>query len=291
MANSFLQWAILAAIRHPDAMRIRKDSGIINDISKPTESKIDFQIVYPSYNETKEDVNETEKAPVDNDLLAREKCLPICQDTGVVVCFVKVGYDVHFDGNLYDAINEGVANAYTKGYLRKSVVRHPLDRVNTKNNTPAIVHVELVPGDKVTIDVAPKGGGSENMSLVKMLIPADGVEGVKKLVLDTVFNGGGKPCPPIIVGIGLGGNLEKSALMAKESLMREIDDVNPDPILANLEQELLKEINDLGVGPMGFGGTQTCLAVKVNAYPCHIASLPVAINIQCHASRHKSCIL
>ena len=228
---------------------------------------------------------------IKNDLLAREKHLPICQDTGVFVCFLEVGYDVHFDGDIYEAINEGVANAYVNGYLRKSVVKHPLDRVNTKNNTPAIVHVKLVPGDKVKIDVAPKGGGSENMSLVKMLIPADGVEGVKKLVLDTVFNGGGKPCPPIIVGIGLGGNLEKSALMAKESLMREIDDVNPDPILANLEQELLKEINDLGVGPMGFGGTETCLAVKVNAYPCHIASLPVAINIQCHASRHKSCIL
>lgn len=228
---------------------------------------------------------------IKNDLLAREKHLPICQDTGVVVCFLEVGYDVHFDGDIYEAINEGVANAYVNGYLRKSVVKHPLDRVNTKNNTPAIVHVKLVPGDKVKIDVAPKGGGSENMSLVKMLIPADGVEGVKKLVLDTVFNGGGKPCPPIIVGIGLGGNLEKSALMAKESLMREIDDINPDPILANLEQELLKEINDLGVGPMGFGGTETCLAVKVNAYPCHIASLPVAINIQCHASRHKSCIL
>lgn len=228
---------------------------------------------------------------IQNDLLAREKHLPICQDTGVVVCFLEVGYDVHFDGDVYEAINEGVSNAYVKGYLRKSVVKHPLDRVNTKNNTPAIVHVKLVPGDKVKIDVAPKGGGSENMSLVKMLIPADGVEGVKKLVLDTVFNGGGKPCPPIIVGIGLGGNLEKSALMAKESLMREIDDVNTDPILANLEKELLQEINDLGVGPMGFGGTQTCLAVKINAYPCHIASLPVAINIQCHASRHKSCIL
>lgn len=228
---------------------------------------------------------------IENDELARRKHLPICQDTGVVVCFLEVGYDVHFNGDVYEAINRGVEKAYVGGYLRKSVVKHPLDRVNTKNNTPAIVHVKLVPGDKVKIDVAPKGGGSENMSLVKMLIPADGVEGVKKLVLDTVFNGGGKPCPPIIVGIGLGGNLEKSAILAKESLMREIDDVNPDPILANLEKELYQEINDLGVGPMGFGGTVTCLAVKINAYPCHIASLPVAINIQCHASRHKSCII
>ena len=225
---------------------------------------------------------------IENDELARNKHLPICQDTGVVVCFLEVGYDVHFDGDVYEAINEGVANAYTKGYLRKSVVKHPLDRVNTKNNTPAITHIKLVPGDKVKIHVAPKGGGSENMSLVKMLIPADGVEGIKKLVLDTVFNGGGKPCPPIIVGLGIGGNLEKSALLAKEALMREIDDVNDDPILSNLEKELLDEINKLGVGPMGFGGKVTCLAVKINAYPCHIASLPVAINIQCHASRHKS---
>ena len=225
---------------------------------------------------------------IENDELAKNKHLPICQDTGVVVCFLEVGYDVHFDGDVYEAINEGVANAYIKGYLRKSVVKHPLDRVNTKNNTPAITHIKLVPGDKVKIHVAPKGGGSENMSLVKMLIPADGVEGIKKLVLDTVFNGGGKPCPPIIVGLGIGGNLEKSALLAKEALMREIDDVNDDPILANLEKELLDEINKLGVGPMGFGGKVTCLAVKINAYPCHIASLPVAINIQCHASRHKS---
>ena len=228
---------------------------------------------------------------IENDLLAREKNLPICQDTGVVVCFVELGSQVVFDGDIYEAINEGVRRAYVNGYLRKSVVGHPLVRVNTKDNTPAIVHVKLVPGDKVKIHVAPKGGGSENMSLVKMLIPADGVEGVKKIVLDTVFNGGGKPCPPIIVGIGLGGNLEKSALLAKESLMREIDDVNPDPILANLEKELYDEINQLGVGPMGFGGTVTCLAVKINAYPCHIASLPVAINIQCHAARHKSCVL
>lgn len=228
---------------------------------------------------------------IQNDELAKEKHLPICQDTGVVVCFLEVGYDVHFDGDIYEAINKGVANAYTKGYLRKSVVKHPLDRVNTKDNTPAITHVKFVPGDKVKIDIAPKGGGSENMSLVKMLIPADGIEGIKKLVLDTVFNAGGKPCPPIIVGIGIGGNLEKSALLAKEALMREIDDVNEDPILNKLEQELKTDINKLGVGPMGFGGKVTCLGVKINSYPCHIASLPVAINIQCHAARHKSYII
>ena len=171
------------------------------------------------------------------------------------------------------------------------MVRHPLDRVNTKDNTPAVIHTKIVPGETVKITVAPKGAGSENMSLVKMLIPADGIEGIKKLVLDTVFNAGGKPCPPIIVGIGLGGNLEKAAMLAKEAVLREIDDEATDPLARKLEQELLQEINDLGVGPMGLGGTVTALAVKVNTYPCHIASLPVAINIQCHASRHKSVVL
>lgn len=228
---------------------------------------------------------------VENDLLARDKHLPICQDTGVAVVMLTIGSEVVFEGDIYEAVNEGVRQAYTEGYLRKSVVRHPLDRVNTKDNTPAIVHVKVVPGDVFRIDVAPKGGGSENMSVVKMLIPADGVEGIKKLVLDTVFNAGGKPCPPIIVGLGIGGNFEKCAMMAKEALFREIDDKSPDPIARKLEEELLEEINKLGVGPMGFGGTVTCLAVKVNTYPCHIASLPVAINIQCHAARHKSCNL
>jgi len=228
---------------------------------------------------------------IENDLLAKEKNLPICQDTGVVVCFVELGSQVVFDGDIYEAINEGVRRAYVNGYLRKSVVGHPLVRVNTKDNTPAIVHVKVVPGDKVKIHVAPKGGGSENMSTVKMLIPADGIEGIKKVVLDVVEKGGGKPCPPIIVGVGVGGNLEKSALLAKEALFREIDDHSEDEACYKLEQELLEEINNLGVGPMGFGGRVTCLAVKVNAYPCHIASLPVAVNIQCHAARHKSCEL
>lgn len=228
---------------------------------------------------------------VENDLLARDKHLPICQDTGVAVVMLTIGSEVVFEGDIYEAVNEGVRQAYTEGYLRKSVVRHPLDRVNTRDNTPAIVHVKIAPGDIFRIDVAPKGGGSENMSVVKMLIPADGVEGIKKLVLDTVFNAGGKPCPPIIVGLGIGGNFEKCAMMAKEALFREIDDKSPDPIARKLEEELLEEINKLGVGPMGFGGTVTCLAVKVNTYPCHIASLPVAINIQCHAARHKSCNL
>lgn len=228
---------------------------------------------------------------IQNDLLAREKSLPMCQDTGVAVVFLTVGSEVVFDGDIYEAVNEGVRLAYTEGYLRKSVVRHPLDRVNTGDNTPAIVHIKIVPGDIFRIDVAPKGGGSENMSVVKMLIPADGIDGIKKLVLDTVFNAGGKPCPPVIVGLGIGGNFEKCALMAKEALLRDIDDSSPDPLAKKLEDELLEDINKLGVGAMGFGGTQTCLAVKVNVYPCHIASLPVAVNIQCHAARHKSCNL
>lgn len=224
---------------------------------------------------------------VENDEIARTEKAPMCQDTGLVVCFVEVGYDVHIDGDLYEAINQGVREAYEEGLFRKSVVKHPLDRQNTQDNTPAIIHVKLVPGDQIKITLAPKGGGSENMSLVKMLTPAEGIEGIKKLVLHTIFYAGGKPCPPLIVGIGIGGNLEKSALIAKEAILRDVADVNPDPILAKLEKEILDEINQLGVGPMGFGGSTTALAVKINVYPCHIASLPVAINLQCHASRHK----
>jgi fumarate hydratase subunit alpha len=228
---------------------------------------------------------------IENDLIALNESVPMCQDTGIVVVFIELGNAVHLDFDLYDAINTGVAQAYHNGYLRKSVVKHPFDRVNTKDNTPAITHVKLVMGNELKIKIAPKGAGSENMSLVKMLTPADGYDGVKKLVLDTIFNAKGKPCPPIICGIGIGGNLEKSALLAKEAILRPIYDENPDPIAKKLEEELLTEINQLGIGPMGYGGTQTAIAVKVNTYPCHIASLPVAVNIQCHASRHKEAIL
>ena len=224
---------------------------------------------------------------IENDMIAMENHEPMCQDTGVVVIFIELGYDVHLDGDLYESVNEGVRQAYHEGFLRKSVVRHPLDRINTNDNTPAITHVKLVPGDKVKILLAPKGAGSENMSLVKMLVPSEGIEGIKKLVLHTIFYAGGKPCPPLIVGIGLGGNLEKAALLAKEAVFQDLDEVNRDPILDKLEKELLDEINQLGVGPMGFGGTTTALAVRIKSYPCHIASLPVAINLQCHASRHK----
>ncbi len=225
---------------------------------------------------------------IENDELAQKNSVPMCQDTGLVVVFLEIGYDVRIEGDIYQAINEGIKSAYRDGFLRKSIVSDPLERINTKDNTPAIIHTKLIEGDRIHITLAPKGAGSENMSLVKMLMPSDGVEGIEKLVLDTVFQAGGKPCPPITVGIGIGGNLEKSALIAKEALLREIDDVNPDPRLRELEEKWLDKINELGVGPMGFGGTTTALAVKIKTHPCHIASLPVAINIQCHAARHKS---
>lgn len=228
---------------------------------------------------------------IENDLIAKNNSVPMCQDTGVVVVFLEIGNEVQIDYDIYEAINEGVRNGYKHGYLRKSVVRHPLDRVNTNDNTPAVIHTKLISGDKINLLIAPKGAGSENMSLVKMLTPADGIEGVKKLVIDTVFNAKGKPCPPIIVGVGIGGTFEKSALIAKEAVMRPIYDKSNDPIARQLEEELLEEINKLGIGPLGFGGTQTALAVKVNVYPCHIASLPVAINIQCHAARHKKVVI
>lgn len=228
---------------------------------------------------------------IDNDLLAKEKHVPMCQDTGVSVVFIEMGSEVWFVGDLEEAVNEGVKEAYVNHYLRKSMVKHPFNRVNTNDNTPAILHTKIVPGNKIKISVAPKGAGSENMSLVKMLTPSDGVEGVKNLVLKTIFESGGKPCPPLVVGIGIGGNLEKSALLAKEAVMRDISDESVDPINRELEKEWLDEINNLGVGPMGFGGTVTALAVKINTYPCHVASLPVAINIQCHAARHKSIVL
>jgi fumarate hydratase subunit alpha len=224
---------------------------------------------------------------IENDIIAMDSNEPMCQDTGMVVVFVELGYDVHLEGDLYDAINEGIRQAYKEGLLRNSVAKHPITRGNTNDNTPGVIHVKLVQGNQIKITLAPKGGGSENMSLVKMLIPSDGIEGIKKLVLHTIFYAGGKPCPPLVVGVGIGGNLEKSALIAKEAIMRDLADESPDPVLAKLEKELLEEINQLGVGPMGFGGTTTALAVKINAYPCHIASLPVAVNLQCHASRHK----
>lgn len=229
---------------------------------------------------------------IENDEIASNEMVPMCQDTGLVVVFLEVGTEVKINGDIYSAIQDGVRNGYEKGYLRKSMVEHPLNRINTKDNTPAIIHTKLIfSSDKVKIVIAPKGGGSENMSLVKMLKPADGIEGVKKLVVDTVLNAGGNPCPPIIVGVGIGGSFEKAALLAKEALLRDINDDSNNLIDRKLEEELLELINKTGVGPMGLGGINTALAVKVNSYPCHIASLPVAININCHSARHKEVIL
>ena len=228
---------------------------------------------------------------IENDELAAKENVPMCQDTGITVVFVEIGNEVHINGDIYDAINKGISDGYTKGYLRKSVVKSPLNRVNTKDNTPGIIHVKFTLGDKLKIKICPKGAGSENMSKVKMLVPADGIDGIKKFVLDTVKEAGGRPCPPLVVGVGIGGDIEKAGLIAKEALLRQIDDESSDPDANKLEKELYKELNELRVGPMGLGGKTTALAVKVNLYPCHIASLPVAVNIQCHASRHKVVIL
>lgn len=228
---------------------------------------------------------------IENDTLAASENIPMCQDTGITIVFVEIGNQVYIDGDLYKAINDGVRIGYVDGYLRKSVVKSPLNRINTKDNTPAIIHTKFVVGNTLKITVCPKGAGSENMSKVKMLVPADGIAGIKKFVKDTILEAGGRACPPLVVGIGIGGNLEKSALLAKEALTRDIDDESPDEDARNLEHELLQEINELNVGPMGLGGKTTALAVKINTYPCHIASLPVAVNIQCHASRHKVVVL
>jgi len=229
---------------------------------------------------------------LENDKIAAEEQVPICQDTGLAVIFLEAGTEVKINGDIYEAINEGVRRGYTNGYLRKSAVKHPLDRVNTKDNTPAIIHTKLVAGsDKIKIIMAPKGGGAENMSTVKMLKPADGIEGVKKFVVDFVKNASGNPCPPIFVGIGLGGTFEKAALLAKQALFRDVNDESDNLIDAKLEKDLLELINKTGIGPMGLGGMTTAIAVKVESFPCHIASLPLAININCHASRHKSVVL
>lgn len=219
--------------------------------------------------------------------IAGEDMIPICQDTGMAVVFLKVGQDVHLEGgSIEDAVNEGVRQGYTEGYLRKSVVKDPLIRENTRDNTPAVIHYEIVPGDKVTITVAPKGFGSENMSRVFMLKPSDGIEGAKNAVLTAVKDAGPNACPPIVVGVGIGGTFEKCALMAKQALMRPVGSHSDIPYVKEMEEELLSRINKLGIGPGGLGGTTTALAVNVNTYPTHIAGLPVAVNICCHVNRH-----
>jgi len=228
---------------------------------------------------------------MENYQIADENDRPICQDTGVACVFITMGQDVHVNGDITEAINEGVRQGYSEGYLRKSVVRDPLDRVNTGDNTPAMIYFDLVPGDKVEITVAPKGFGSENMSQIKMLKPSDGLQGVKDFILKVVEEAGPNPCPPIVVGVGVGGTFDKAAFLAKKALMRPADSSNPKPFYADLEKEMLEKINALGIGPQGFGGKTTALAVNIEEFPTHIAGLPVAVNINCHVTRHKTEVL
>lgn len=225
--------------------------------------------------------------------IAARNQVPICQDTGLTVVFAELGQDLRLvGGDFYEAINEGVRRGYKNGYLRKSEVDDPfLVRKNTGDNTPAIIHTTIVKGDRLKIIIAPKGGGSENMSALRMLTPSEGVDGIKKFVIDTVDKAGSNPCPPVIVGVGIGGTVEMTALIAKKALLRTVGEHNPSPEVAKLENELLEEINNLGIGPQGFGGRITALAVNIETFPAHLASMPVAVNIQCHASRHKEAVL
>ncbi|MBV4446548.1 fumarate hydratase [Clostridium tyrobutyricum] len=225
---------------------------------------------------------------LDNANIAKNENVPICQDTGMACIFIEIGQEVHIvGGSIEKAINEGVKQGYEEGYLRKSVVKDPIRRINTGDNTPAIINYNIIPGDKLTIIAAPKGFGSENMSQIKMLKPSDGIEGVKKFVVEVVKNAGPNPCPPIVVGIGIGGNFDKVASLAKMALIRPLNQRNSDEFYSNLEIELLEKVNSLGIGPQGFGGHTTALAVNIETYPTHIAGLPVAVNINCHVTRHK----
>lgn len=228
---------------------------------------------------------------MENYQIADRECVPICQDTGMACVFLEIGQEVHIAGDLKAAVQEGVRRGYAAGWLRKSVVRDPFDRVNTGDNTPAMLYFDLVPGEQIKITVAPKGFGSENMSRIAMLRPSDGLEGVKRFVLQTVQDAGPNPCPPIVVGVGIGGTFDKAALLAKQALLRELDTPNEDPFYRALEQELLESINALGIGPQGFGGRTTALAVNILTSPTHIAGLPVAVNLNCHVTRHVTEVL
>ncbi len=230
---------------------------------------------------------------IENAQVAREEGIPLCQDCGLTVVFLELGQDVHIvDGDLNQAVAEGVRQGYADGYLRKSIVDKPFSaRLNTRDNTPPVIHTQIVPGDKLRIVVVPKGGGAENMSALAMLKPADGRQGVIDFVVEAVRKAGANPCPPIIVGAGIGGSFEKAAYLAKHALLREVGEPNPDPEVAELEQDILSRVNELGIGPQGLGGRITALAVHAETHPCHIASLPVAVNIQCHSTRHKEAVL
>ena len=226
---------------------------------------------------------------VENYEIAEEQCVPICQDTGMACVFLEIGQDVHLaGGDLTDAVNEGVRRGYDKGYLRKSVVRDPVRRGNTGDNTPAMIYTEIVPGDRVKITVGPKGFGSENMSQIRMFKPSAGLQGIKDFILQVVEEAGPNPCPPMVIGVGIGGTFDKCALLAKKALMRPLDSRNPDPFYAALEEELLEKVNALGIGPQGFGGRTTAIGLMIETLPTHIAGMPCAVNINCHVTRHKS---
>ena len=227
----------------------------------------------------------------ENYRIAAKTQVPICQDTGMACVFIEAGQDVHVEGNLEEAINKGVRQGYTKGYLRKSVVSDPFDRVNTKDNTPAVIYYDIVAGDRFKITVAPKGFGSENMSAIKMLRPSDGVDGAVDFIVNTVKNAGANPCPPVVVGVGIGGTFDKAAYLAKKALLRNIDTPNGNPFYAELEEKILKKLNDTGIGPQGVGGKTFALGVNIEYMPTHIAGLPVAVNINCHVTRHMTCEL
>jgi fumarate hydratase subunit alpha len=228
---------------------------------------------------------------IKNAAIAAEKQMPLCQDTGLSVIFAEIGQDVHIKGSFEEAIQEGIRQGYKEGYLRKSIVVDPLQRKNTGDNTPAVISLKLVPGDKIKLTILPKGGGSENMSRIKMLKPSDGDVGVKDFVLETIKIAGGNPCPPLVVGVGIGGSFDRVAQLAKHALLREIGSKHPDPFYAAMEDELLEKINNTGVGPQGLGGRTTALAVHIEVAPCHIASLPAAVNTQCHSARHKTTVI
>ena len=275
----------------------------VNEIIK-TVKELSIEANYYLPNDVKEAIEKAEKNekwPIANNILnkilensqiASAEKMPICQDTGMACVFIDIGQDVHITGgSLEEAINEGVRQGYAEGFLRKSVVKDPLHRVNTNDNTPALIYYNMVPGDKVKITVAPKGFGSENMSRIAMLKPSDGLEGVKNFVLETVRMAGPNPCPPIVIGIGIGGSFDKAAYLAKKALIRPVNENNTDEFYGNLEKELLEEVNKIGFGPQGFGGKTTALALNIETYPTHIAGLPVAVNINCHATRHKERVL
>lgn len=275
----------------------------VNEIIK-TVKELSIEANYYLPNDVKEAIEKAEKNekwPIANNILnkilensqiASAEKMPICQDTGMACVFVDIGQDVHITGgSLEEAINEGVRQGYAEGFLRKSVVKDPIHRVNTNDNTPALIYYNMVPGDKVKITVAPKGFGSENMSRIAMLKPSDGLEGVKNFVLETVRMAGPNPCPPIVIGIGIGGSFDKAAYLAKKALIRPVNENNTDEFYGNLEKELLEEVNKIGIGPQGFGGKTTALALNIETYPTHIAGLPVAVNINCHATRHKERVL